>query len=333
MKLIPLTLSVAAFAWLPLAAGAEERPGFRYGGQVFQEEALPPALRQQLFNLEFALNRDREQLLTQFAIEKYITDRAEAEGKTIEEVQNEIIAPSPPDEASLRALYEENKDRIPATFEDARGQLAKYLQEKQVQDGLSALVEAIRKEKGFEVILPELEAPAFEVATEGYPSKGAQNPDITVVEFADYQCPYCKMAISAVDSLLEEYGDRVRVVYRDFPINSSGISEEVALGGVCAAEQGQFWEYHDLAFETQESLDKDSPQEIASEIGLDEQAFADCITSDETQARVEQSKAEAMKLGISGTPTFFVNGRQLQVSQELERDLATAVEKALSGSR
>lgn len=333
MNIVRLTLSVLLVAVAPVAAGAEEQPGFRFDGEIFQGKALPPALRQNLFELEASINEQREQLLTGFAIERYLAERAAAEGKTVEELQTELLVPTPPDEETLRSFYEENREQIPVSFEEARDQLVKYLQQQQIQERLTQLVDTMREEKGFELILPELDPPVFDVATEGYPSKGATSPEVTVVEFADFQCPYCKMATDAVENVLEEYGDRVRVVYRDFPINPSGVSEKIALGGVCAAEQDRFWDYHDLAFERQGSLDEESPQTIAAEIGLDEEAFAACISSEETQVRVEESKAEALELGVSGTPAFFVNGRQLQVGQNLERDLAAAVEKALSGSR
>ena len=332
MKLIRSALGIAVVALVPLAAGAEQQPGFRYGDEVFQGESLPPALHQKLFELEANLNDQREQLFTQFAIEKYLADRAEAEGKSIEEVQAELLAPAPPDEAAIRKFYDENRDRIPAEYDNVKDQLAQYLQQQQMQERIAALVDRIRKEKGFEVMLPEADAPVFSVATEGYPAKGAADPEVTVVEFADFQCPYCKRATGAVENLLDEYGDRVRVVYRDFPINQSGISREIAEGGVCAAEQDRFWDYHDLAFERQDSLAADSPAALAAEAGLDEEAFAECLASDKTEMRVAESKAEAIELGVSGTPTFFVNGRQLHVDKNLEADLTEAVQEALADS-
>lgn len=329
MKVLRSTLTAALITLVPLAGHAEEGPGFRYGGETFTGESLPAALRQQLFEMEVKLNEQRERLISRFVVRKYLEDRAQAEGKTVQALQAELLDTTPPDEAAVRRFYEQNRDRIPAEFEQVRDRIAQYLQQQQRQQGMAALIERVRSEKGYEALLPEPEASVFEVATEGYPSKGAADAEVTVVEFADFQCPYCKQATAVVDRILERYEGQVRVVYRDFPLQPAGVSREIAEGGVCAAEQDRFWDYHDRAFAQQSSLSAASPSELAGELGLDTEAFAECLESEATAASVERSRAGAERLGVSGTPSFFVNGRPVHVDQDIEKALNETIREAL----
>ena len=125
------------------------------------------------------------------------------------------------------------------------------------------------------------------------------------------------------------YGDRLRVVFVDFPINPSGISRIVARGAACAAEQGRFWDYHDLAFERQRQLDASAPGTLAAALKLDMTAFQSCLAAPRAQAVVARGAAEAARLGLDSTPTLFLNGRRL-ILPSIERDLPVAIEAALA---
>lgn len=323
-------LLIAVLSAVPFTAPAEDQPGFRYDGESFFGEDMPGRIRQQLYEMEMKMNRQREQLFDQFAVQQYIEERSEAEDKPVEQVQQELLGVPEPDPAAVRQFYDENRQSIGQPFEQVKGRIAEYIRQQQTQGKVDALVQRIKEEKGYAVALPEPRAPVFDINVAGYPSKGADDAAVTVVEFADYQCPYCKQATGVVDRLVERFGDRVRVVYRDFPVNRSGISREVAEGAVCADRQGSFWAYHDLAFERQDSLDTDSPTRLAEKLSLDMSEFESCLASDQPEAKVAKSQAEGVKLGVSGTPTFFVNGRQLHVHGDLEQPLMEAVETALA---
>ncbi|GAB4353155.1 MAG: hypothetical protein Kow006_18200 [Gammaproteobacteria bacterium] len=316
--------------FLATVAVAAEAPGFKYENQVYAGETLPPSLKQKLFELEVELNRQRRQAIDAHVIDRYVAERATRENRTVEQIQNELFRVQDPDEAEVKGFYDANRSRIRGSFEQVRGQIAEYLRNQRRQQRVAAVLETIRKEKGYEVYLAEPEAPLMKVATEGYPFKGSPDAKVTIVEFADYQCPHCKDAMPVMKRLLERYGDKVRVVFRNFPINRSGISRQVAVGAVCAGEQGRFWEYHDLAFERQNYLMAITPKDLADELGLDIAKFEACFKGDAAAAKVARSLDEGRRLGISGTPTFYVNGRQLHVHGDLESSLSAVIDRELA---
>lgn len=155
----------------------------------------------------------------------------------------------------------------------------------------------------------------FVVDTEGDPAMGLPDAPVTIVEFADFRCGYCKRFLDqTMTPLLEEYGEHVRFVYRDYPILGSD-SVTAALAGECAMQQDKFWEFHDLVYANQGDLSLDAFTGYAADLGMDVDAFAACVDADETTAMVQRDYEAGLQLGVSGTPTFFINGRMLVGAQ------------------
>ena len=261
---------------------------------------------------------------------RYVQEEAKRQNKDVKAVQQELMTVADPTEEQLKGFFEANKARINGTFEQAKPELVNYLKRQQMAEKAQQLLKQIALEKGYRVELPEPEQLRFDVATEDYPSKGNAGATITLVEFADYQCPHCKNAVEVVDTLLKQYGDKLRVVYRDFPINQSGVSRKVAEAAVCADQQGQFWTFHNLAFERQNYLKSVPVDALAEEADLDMGKFGDCYKDAATKAKVTASLNEARELGLSSTPSFFVNGRPLGHSHgDLQQDLKELIDEEL----
>jgi protein-disulfide isomerase len=171
----------------------------------------------------------------------------------------------------------------------------------------------------------------YDVPVDDDPVLGAEDAPITIVEFSDYECPFCRQWHSQVYSqLIETYGDQVRFVYRDFPLESiHPDANSAALAANCAYEQGVFWEYHDMLFSMEQGLGREAYLEYASQLDIDQDAFTDCIESDRYQAEVQGDFEFAAQLGVRSTPTFFINGiaivgaQSFDVFQQvIERELA-----------
>ncbi|HYO88293.1 MAG TPA: DsbA family protein, partial [Candidatus Limnocylindrales bacterium] len=155
----------------------------------------------------------------------------------------------------------------------------------------------------------------FVVDTEGDPSRGPDDAPVTIVEFADFRCSYCaRFHAQTLTPLLEAYGDNVRFVYRDYPILGAD-SVTAALAGECATDQGKFWEFHDLIYGNQQDLTREAFTTYAADLGMDVEAFNACLDADDTTTRVQRDFSAGQELGVSGTPTFFVNGRILVGAQ------------------
>lgn len=142
------------------------------------------------------------------------------------------------------------------------------------------------------------------------------NPDgeITIVEFSDFECPFCARATPTVDQIMEKY-DNVKLIYKHYPLPFHSNAKPAAMASECAGDQGKFREYHDKLFENQKALDDASLKGYAEELGLDTEKFKECLDSKKYEKKVDEDMALGQKSGVSGTPTFFINGRKLVGAQ------------------
>lgn len=155
---------------------------------------------------------------------------------------------------------------------------------------------------------------------------------MTIVEFEDFQCPYCKQAQSTLAQLESRYGNKIKVVHRDFPIDQiHPLARRAAEGARCANEQGKFWIYHDKLYATTLTSDPNQLSGLAKNAGLDEESFEKCLASGQFKGAVQKDFDEGVKLGVSSTPTFFINGRLVVGSQPLD-NFARIVDEELAAN-
>lgn len=153
----------------------------------------------------------------------------------------------------------------------------------------------------------------FDITTTDDPYAGSLEAKIVIVEFSDFQCPYCFQSFPTVREIIDIYGDQIRFIYRDFPIDDiHPQAQNAAEAGECASEQDKFWEYHDKLFINQDNLSLDALKYYASEIGLDTDTFDECLDSHRYYEEVQQDFASGIIAGVEGTPTFFINDVKFQ---------------------
>lgn len=155
----------------------------------------------------------------------------------------------------------------------------------------------------------------LDVSVDDDPSIGPEDAPVTIVEFSDYQCPFCARAEPTIEQVLKEYEGKVRLVYRDFPLSFHQNAQKAAEATECADEQGKFWEYHDKLFENQDALDVNNLKQYAKDLGLDSSKFDNCLDSGKYTEEVQKDLADGQSLGVSGTPAFFINGRLVSGAQ------------------
>ena len=180
--------------------------------------------------------------------------------------------------------------------------------------GVAKLLESPVQEQAAAAESQASAAPAvFEVDTQGDPFLGPGDAPVTIVEFTDYQCPFClRHNRQTLPQLLSNYGSNIKYVARNFPIASiHPDAVGAAVAAECAYEQGRFWEYHDLLFQNQDRLGAVGLKEHASLAGLDADEFGTCLESAAALERVARDFQDGQSYGVSGTPTFFINGRRL----------------------
>jgi len=150
---------------------------------------------------------------------------------------------------------------------------------------------------------------AAEIDTNGAPFLGNPDAPVTLVIFSDFQCPFCAKLVPVIEKVTQEYPDKVKIVFKNFPLRSHRYASLAALSSLAAQKQGKFWEFHDRLFAMQQELDQNKILEIARELGLDMKQFTDDIGGESTKAQLAGDISAGQKAGVRGTPTVFVNGR------------------------
>jgi protein-disulfide isomerase len=244
------------------------------------------------------------------------------------EVMDKIAEPS---EEEVKALYEQAKkggQQLPP-YDQVKPQIVGYLKNQKLQPAMAAYAENLKKEAKVLVLLPEYEPPKVDVEAKG-PARGPEGAKVTIVEFSDFQCPYCVRAEATVKEVLATYGDKIRLVYRDFPLPNHPLAPKAAEASHCAEDQSKYWEMHERLFSTGR-LEVPELKQHAKDLGLDTARFDQCLDSGSKAAIVETNKAAGAKAGVNGTPAFFINGRLISGAQPFS-EFKKLIDKELSRS-
>ncbi len=322
-------LSMLAFLGMLPGVGFSADALFKYNGKTYSSADLPATARQNLHDLQVETYARTEALADQAMIDIWLEEQADAKKKTRSEIEATVFNAAEPTPKEIETWFEENKNRLPPGYklEQITGDIKNLLMGESRKKSRSKVIADLKKAGTYSFLLAEPDAPVFKFDTAGYNNKGSASAKVTITEFADYQCPHCKEAKGSLEKVMKAFDGKVRFVFIDFPVNPSGISLEVAHGAFCAGKLGKYWEYHDLAYERQSSLDQGSPAALAKDLKLDEKAFDTCMKSDEPKKFVEKSKAEGEKIGISGTPAIFLNGKKVKGYDE--QTLTAEIKKML----
>src|SRR5262245_37021089 len=202
---------------------------------------------------------------------------------------------------------------------EIRQKIRAFLQQQKLTARREAFIESLRSEGKVVVRLQPPSAIRVAVSTAGAPVRGAAVAPVTVVEFSDFECPFCKQTHPTLKQLLERYPGKVRLAYRDFPLDSiHPQARRAAEAARCAQDQGKFWEYHDVLFTQSPQLATEDLRRYAGQVGLDVTKFDSCLAAGTHKAAVQRDLDEGNRLGVTGTPAFFINGRSLSGAQPLE---------------
>ena len=259
----------------------------------------------ELRNQEYKLKSDA---LDKLVLKKLLEDEAKKKGLTAEEllekeVDSKIAEPSD-DEA--RGYYLAGKDATTLPFDQIKSQVKRLLKGTEIQQAREKYADSLRAKADVTVLL---RPPKLEIGYDPARVRGGPKAPVTIVEFPDFQCPYCKSAQATLNDLLIKYRGQVKLAYRDFPLRSLHPQAQTAAeAGRCAGEQGKFWEYHDALYADQKRLSQSDLLDTARRLSLDDKALASCLASRRSRAQIEQDVQEGTKAGVAGTPGFFING-------------------------
>jgi len=248
-----------------------------------------------------------EEALQQMLQDRLLGEEARRRGMNINELVAEQTGESLDiSEADIQAWYDANQSRVRGSVDQIRGQIVELLQNQRREAAVDALQDSLEAQHEVGYFLEP-----YRVALDnaGAPAKGPENAPVTLVEFSDFECPFCKRFAPTLGQLEEAYGDRLRIVYRQFPLtNLHPAAFKAAEASLCAGDQGSFWELHDLMFLESDRLTVRDLKEKAARLGLDQQAFDSCLDTGRYVEQVQNDLAAGRSVGVTGTPALFVNG-------------------------
>jgi protein-disulfide isomerase len=287
----------------------------RIGGEPITADELDQTIAGELFKLKQQVYEARQNGLQEMAFDRLVAAAAEAEELTVSEYLKKHVGDQveEPAEEDIAEVLERYRQRLPADEEEARGKVVQFLRSQKETELRQALRQRLFAGGGLEVLL---EPPRAEVAVEPFnPSRGPADAPVTLVEYTDFQCPYCSRVQPTLRQLLDRYPGLVRHVFRHLPLSMHRQARLAAEASLCAADQDKFWEMHHWMFANQRTIDRETIDAHAEELGFDMEAFAACIDNKTHAADVKVDLAAAASVGITGTPGFTINGRLLTGAQ------------------
>ncbi len=305
-------------------------------GAPITEDDVRKSAGLEISRLEEQIYQLRKQQVDALVARRLLEAEAARRGQSVEaleqaEITGKVGAVT---DAEIDAFIEANKTRIRGDVTQLRPQIRDFIAEQKADALRTTLVDGLR---GAAKVEMRLEPPApFRAAVDiaGAPVRGTATAPVTIVEYSDFHCPFCRRVQPTLTALLEKYPGQVKLVYKHLPLDSlHPQARRVSEASWCAAKQDKFWEFHDAVYADSGSDASDATlARYATKAGLDVAAFTACLANPETRAAIQRDVAQGEALGLSSTPGFFINGREVRGAQPLEA-FVSVIDEELRGAR
>lgn len=296
-------------------AAKAKQPVATVDGQTIYDEDLAASVQGELLPLRSQEYEIKKKALDDLIEQKLLESAAKKQGLTAEELLVQEVDSKVPDpsDAEIEGYYLAQREKLDRPLDDAlKNQLRLSVKQAKTRQRREDYMKRLHSDNNVAILLLP---PRVQVGYDPKRLRGNPKAPVMIVEFSDYQCPYCRQMEDTIKEVLAQYGDKVSLAYRDFPLRAIHSQAEIAAeASRCALEQGRFWEYHDQLFAASK-LDKDSLVEYARNLKLDDKQFGSCLTSERYKAEIKKDSEEGKKVGVRGTPVFFINGVTLYGAQ------------------
>jgi protein-disulfide isomerase len=299
------------------AAAAENpsQPVAKFNGQVVTLKEVDATIASQLKQMEKQKLELRQQGAEQFVLQALVKVEASKVGQTEDQwlkanVDGKLPQPAP---EKIKEVWEQNKDKMPpgSTMESMHEQIVAFLGQDARKAQALKVFDELKQKAGYQLLLEE---PRVVVEVKG-PGRGPATAKVTIVEFSDFECPFCSRAEEAVTQVMDTYAGKVHLVFRHFPLSFHANAQKAAEAAACAEDQNKFWEMHKQLFANQQKLAPEDLKAHAAAIGLDAAKFAECLDMSKNKAKVDADQKAGADLGVNGTPAFFINGKLISGAQ------------------
>jgi len=319
MKKVYLLIAVFLF-FVSFQAQAKDEVLATVDGKNFTDKQVMQAAVEQMLK---RMKQDKVYELKRAALENMIDDylmekAAKKQGITvaqlIKNIQNKADKAT---ESDAKIIYQLQKRRFKdKKFDDVKKGLMAQLSRQKKQLALNDYLDELRKKSKIKI---DLKRPRFNVSIDDDPSQGKKGSPITLIEFSEFQCPFCKRTRPTIDKIMNTYKGKVHYVFRDYPLSFHKQAKSAANAANCANEQGKYWDYNTALWGFQGKHKKDKLMEIAKELELEMDKFEKCFDSNKYFAEIDKDQQDGTKVGVSGTPAYFINGIFLSGAQPFEK--------------
>jgi protein-disulfide isomerase len=300
------------------SVAAADGPVATVGGRSISRAELEAHVKSKLIEIDNERYDALKEGLDEMVGDELLKQEAAARKLTPEELEKQEVASkvAEPTDAEIQKVYDENKAQLGGqTLDQVKPRIVTFLKQQASSSKREEFIDSLKSKYKTTIAL---RPPVVDVATAGRPERGGAKAPVTIIEFSDYECPFCKRAESTVEQVMTTYGDKVKLVYRDYPLPFHQHARPAAEAANCANAQGKFWEYHKKLFAAPD-LSADKLKSMADETGLDRAKFDDCLSKTEFKAAIDKDIADGSAVGVNGTPAFFINGRMLSGAQPFEK--------------
>jgi protein-disulfide isomerase len=289
-------------------------------GQVIYASDLEKTAGKELSEQRERLYHLQKQKLAEYVSAVILTREAKKSGLSVEnlldrEVYSKVM---PVTDDEIEVFYRSNQFRMGMDLKEGREQIRGFLRTEKIEAQKALYLKSLRSNSKIETYLEAPPVFRADVSTTGAPSKGPEYAPVTIVKFEDYQCAFCKQVQPTIAKLLLQYPGKIRLVHKDFPVDSiHPLARQAAEAARCGGEQGKFWRFHDILYANSPNVSHENLKSYAKEAGLDMMTFDRCLVSDKFRAVVQRDLIDGARIGVMGTPTFFINGREISGNQPL----------------
>ncbi|GAB4014925.1 MAG: thioredoxin domain-containing protein [Bdellovibrio sp.] len=332
-SLLTLGTLVALLVGIACTKEAESKPNFVYkdapksgvvakiNGQEVSEGEMLQGITSEIYEAEMKVYELKMNRLRSMMLEKFMNAHPEKKNLSNDEFLDKVIAKDLKiSDAEVEKFIKERGIPKESVTPDLKNRINGFLLMEKKKGAVDIWLGKMTQKNPVEIYIKKPNAPRFEIAIQGAPATGKGGEPVTIVEFSDFQCPFCSKAAETIKEIKKKYGSKVNVVYKNFPLPFHEHAKIAAEAGMCAYEQGNdyFWKMHDAMFADQAGLAKEGLVAKAKAIGLKVDQFTSCLDAGKHRAKVEQDMEDGKNVEVKSTPTFFVNGKIVNGAQPLE---------------
>lgn len=333
-KLTPLAAVVAiAVVLIACQKEASSKPNFIFkpapsnevvasvGGEKILEKDFVKGIESDLYEAEMKVYEIKFAKLQSMLLERFMNQDPNKKGLTNDQFLDQFIAKGVKiSDAEVEKFIKERQIPKDQVNPEIKGRIVEYLSVEAKKNAVDKWIAEKTKKNPVEIYINKPTLPMFDVSAGEAPFKGASDAKVTIIEYSDFQCPFCSKGAAILSGLEKKYGNKIKIAFKHYPLPFHAQARIAAEASMCANEQNvkYFWKMHDAMFADQSKLDRDNLIATAKKAGVKEAEFKTCLDSGKYKAKVDADVAEGSALGIKSTPTFFINGKLIAGAQPIE---------------